>query len=333
MTCESVDLGANRPLASVLNQIPSEPKPISDEANLRRVVETVGLCKRYGDFDALSDCSVRVQQGEVFGLLGPNGAGKTTLIRLLLGHLRPSSGKCEVGGLSPVDDGVAVRRQIAYLPGEARLARHMRGQNVLRFFSEMHPGGQLARSVSIAEALELDLGVRVAFMSTGMRQKLALAVVLGLDTPLLILDEPTANLDPTVRGTVMELVSRAGHDGRTVIFSSHVLSEIEETCQRVAFLRRGKLAHELTMSDLFQRHRITATDPLRSIRVPDDLSPRVSVRRLGVDANSRLQIDTAGDLAPLLGWIASLSLERVRIEPLGLRAVYDSVHHDSELIV
>ncbi len=198
-------------------------------------------------------------------------------------------------------------------------------------FSSFSPGCIRAatwrRSESIAQKLELNLRVRVAFMSTGMRQKLALSVVMGVDTPLLILDEPTANLDPTVRAAVLDLVRDARDEGRTVVFSSHVLSEIEETCDRVAFLRRGRLVHQLALSDLYQRHRITATDPGDPIDVPHELSDRVQVTASTTKSNGRIRIDTAGDLAPLLSWIDSLRLTRVRIEPLGLRAVYDSVHH------
>ncbi|MFK8113912.1 MAG: ABC transporter ATP-binding protein [Rubripirellula sp.] len=274
---------------------------------------------------------MNVHQGDIFGLLGPNGAGKSTLIRLLLGFLQPSSGHCEVDGFDPVSHGVQLRERVAYLPGDARLPRHMRGDSVLRFFADMHPGGDLSQSLQIADQLELDLKRRVAFMSTGMRQKLALSVVLGCQSPVLILDEPTANLDPTIRAAVLRLVTEARDANRTVILSSHVLSEIEETCNNVAFLRHGKLVHELAMSDLFQRHRITALGTPTKIEIPADRSEQVSVRmvsnqRSASDAEDQLQIDTAGDLAPLLPWIQSLNLQQIRIEPLGLRAIYDAVH-------
>lgn len=312
----------------------SQAEPVDQESAFDAMVRVEGLTKRYGDFEALSNCSVRVHRGEVFGLLGPNGAGKTTLIRLMLGFLHPTSGRCLVDGIDPLVDGEGLRRKVAYLPGDARLPRHMRGSGVLKFFAEMHPGGDLERSRQIADRLELQTRRRVAFMSTGMRQKLALSVVLGLATPLLILDEPTANLDPTIRATVLDLVIAARDAGRTVMFSSHVLSEIEETCDRVAFLRHGKLAHRLAMSDLFQRHRITAQATDRPIEVPDQWRRQVSVSQPDVEstrtaASTRppvLQIDTAGDLAPILPWIDSLGLRQLRIEPLGLRAVYDSVH-------
>jgi ABC-2 type transport system ATP-binding protein len=248
-----------------------------------------------------------------------------------LGFLQASSGRCTIDGFDPAIDGVGVRARVAYLPGDARLPRHMKGGGVLKFFAEMHPSGDLDRSIAIAERLELNTKTRVAFMSTGMRQKLALAVVLGLDTPLLILDEPTANLDPTVRGNVLDLVVEARSRGRTVMFSSHVLSEIEETCDRVAFLRKGKLARELTLSDLLQRHRVTARLSSQEIDVPEEFAETVRVSKLMRNKIELLCIDTAGDLAPALGWLDSLNLENVRIEPLGLRAIYDAVHLGGEV--
>lgn len=293
------------------------------------------MTKRYGDFEALSGCSLAVRRGEVFGLLGPNGAGKTTLIRLLLGFLRPTSGRSEIDGLDPQVDGVAVRQALAYLPGDARLPRHMRGSSVLRFFAEMHPRGNLERSRELAERLELDTRRHVAFMSTGMRQKLALAVVLALETPLVILDEPTANLDPTIRAIVLDLVTEARDLGRTVVFSSHVLGEIEQTCDRVAFLRRGRLARQLVMGDLFQRHRISASSPSAAIEVPEKWRDQISVSLVSAGKESRVggyryRIDTAGDLAQWLPWLNSLQLDQMRIEPLGLRAVYDAVHFGTD---
>ncbi len=296
------------------------------------MVQTWDLSKRYGSFAALADCSLTVACGEVFGLLGPNGAGKTTLLRLMLGFLRPTSGRCAIAGYDSRQDGVRLRQQVAYLPGDARLPRHMRGAGVLKFFADMHPHGDLGRSRQVAERLELDSSRRVGSMSTGMRQKLALAVVLGLRTPVLILDEPTANLDPSIRAEVLRLVMEAKREGRTVLFSSHVLGEIEETCGRVVFLRHGHLVHELTMAELFQRHRITGYLPsdTATIEIPESMRSRVSSRVEDPDDPKRIRIDTAGDLAPLLTWLDSLRLRNVRIEPLGLRAVYDSVHHGED---
>ena len=222
------------------------------------MIETHSLTKRYRELAALDDCTFGVARGEIFGLLGPNGAGKTTLLRLLLGYLRPTSGQALIDGLDCYRQSVRVRHAVSYLPGEARLFRSMRGRQVLKFFAEIRPEGNLQRSIELAERLELDLSRRVAYMSTGMRQKLALAATLAAETPLVILDEPTSNLDPTVRGIVLDLVSDARRQGRTVVFSSHVLSEVEAVCDRVAFLRSGRLVHTQVMAELRRRHRIRA---------------------------------------------------------------------------
>jgi ABC-2 type transport system ATP-binding protein len=160
-------------------------------------------------------------------------------------------------------------------------------------------------------------------MSTGMRQKLALAAVLPVDTPVLILDEPTSNLDPTVRAVVMNLIREARSAGRTVMFSSHVLSEVEQVCDRVAILRQGRLVHDQVLSEIRRQHRIRAylTAPLPP--VPEQLQGQM---KLVQGENRHVDIETTGDLPPLLGWLATLPLAEVRIEPLGLQAVYEQYH-------
>ncbi|HEV3020923.1 MAG TPA: ABC transporter ATP-binding protein [Pirellulales bacterium] len=289
-------------------------------------VQTRALCKRYGGLTALDECGLAVRRGEVFGLLGPNGSGKTTLLRLLMGFLRPTSGEATIAGLDCYRDSVAIHRRAAYLPGDARLFPQMRGHGVLRFFSRVRPDAELSRSLALAQRLKLDLTRRVAALSTGMRQKLALAAVLALDSPLLVLDEPTSNLDPTVRGDVLDLVREARSAGRTVIFSSHVLDEVEQVCDRVGILRHGRLVWVQLMSELRRQHRIRArlTAPLSAI-APAMAGPL----DISVDAG-RLTILTPGELSPLLGWLATLPLAEVQIEPVGLRAVYDRYHLASE---
>ena len=289
---------------------------------MKSIVATQSLTKIYGPLRALDDCTVQVAQGEVFGLLGPNGAGKTTLIRLLLGFLQPSSGHAEIAGLDCQRQSVEVRRHVAYLPAEAALFPQMRGRDVLRFFAEIRDSS-VERSLAIAERLELDLSRSVGFMSTGMKQKLALAATMGADVALYILDEPTANLDPSVRSTVLDLVSEARDRGATVMFSSHVLAEVEEVCQRVVILRSGRLVHTQVMSELRSQHRILAwlNGPLPDL-------PRELLGEEGrvVQEGDLATIDSPGDLAPLLGWLASLPLRDIRIEPVGLRSIYDRFH-------
>jgi len=288
------------------------------------LVRTDSLSKRYGRLTALSQCTFEVPRGEILGLLGPNGAGKTTLLRLLMGYLKPTAGRATIDGLDCYRRSVSVHRRLAYLPGEARLFRHLSGRETLEFFARLRRSS-LERSLQLAERLQLDLSRRVAQMSTGMRQKLALAAALTPDVPLLILDEPTSNLDPTVRRELIELIRETRAGGRTVLFSSHVLSEVEDVCDRVLVLRQGELVDSVRVAEVRRQHRIRAelTGPL----LPPPVDVAASLEVSG-GADCKVTILTRGDLAPLLGWLAQQPLARLEIEPVGLRTVYER-HHPS----
>jgi ABC-2 type transport system ATP-binding protein len=159
-------------------------------------------------------------------------------------------------------------------------------------------------------------------MSTGMKQKLALAATLAAETPLLILDEPTANLDPNVRAEVAALVQEARRAGRTVVFSSHVLSEVEETCDRAAILRQGRVVHLQILAELRRRHRIRA-----HVRGPLPATDAVAEHLTVVSQNNgEVVLETAEELAPVLHWLASAPLKDISIEPIGLRTIYDQFH-------
>jgi len=288
-------------------------------------VETHLLTKRYATATALADCSLVVERGEVFGLLGPNGAGKTTLLRLLLGFLRPTAGWAKVAGFDCQRQSLDVRRRVAYLPAEAAISPQMRGREALQFFAEIRGGDGVKRAMEIAERLELDTSRRVSFMSTGMKHKLALAATLSADVPIYILDEPTANLDPTVRATVLDLVKGARAIGKTVIFSSHILSEVEEVCDRVVILRAGRLVHTQLMAELRQQHRIIALLKESMPTIPEELRGQLAVVSNG---DRQVVIEAGGELPSLLHWLATLPLRDMRIEPLGLRTIYDRYHRE-----
>jgi ABC-2 type transport system ATP-binding protein len=291
-------------------------------------IRTESLSKRYRRLWALSKCSLDVRRGEILGLLGPNGAGKTTLLRLLLGYLKPTSGRATIDGLDCYRQSVEVHRRLAYLPGEARLFRQMDGRETLDFFARLRRESSLERSLQLAERLQLDVSRRVAQMSTGMRQKLALAAALAPDVPLVILDEPTANLDPTVRGEVARVVREARDGGKTIVFSSHVLSEVEDVCDRVVVLRAGELVDDVRIADVRRQHRIRAELSGTLSPLPPELAEDVEIAR---GENGAVTISTPGDLAPLLGWLAEQRLARLQIEPLGLRAVYERHHPASSV--
>ena len=287
------------------------------------LVTIEGLTKRFGSFTALDGCSLSIRRGEVHGLLGPNGAGKTTLIRLLMGFLKPTEGTATIDGLDCYRQSVEVHRRVAYMPGDARLFRGMTGREVLHFFSEVRGGSDATKGLELADRLKLDVKRFVAFMSTGMRQKLALAVTMSASTDFKILDEPTANLDPNVRGEVMAMIREARDDGQTVLFSSHVLPEVEETSDRVTIVRAGEIVHTQVMSDLRRQHRIRARLLGQLVPLPPTLEDEVTKCEVEAD---RLLLETPSELTKLLGWLASQPIEEVTVEPIGLRAVYDRYH-------
>lgn len=291
------------------------------------LVQAKSLTKKFGDFTALDRCSLEIQKGEVFGLLGPNGAGKSTFLRLLLGFLKPTAGTAEIGGLDCLHHRVEVHKMVSYLPGDARLFRMMRARKMLEIFCGFRDDASFEKAVEISDRLELDLSRWVGLMSTGMRQKLALAITLCSKTPLVILDEPTANLDPTVRGRVMELVNEAKAAGRTVIFSSHVLPEIEDTCDRVGILRAGELVHLESISCLKKQHRILANLNGDLPELPEGLRESIVIKQDG----GSVQIETPGELSAVLRWLSDAPISDVYIQPVGLRAVYDRFHHKSSI--
>jgi ABC-2 type transport system ATP-binding protein len=293
-----------------------------------KLVQAKSLTKRFGDFTALDRCSLEICEGEVFGLLGPNGSGKSTFLRLLLGFLKPTEGSAEIGGLDCLHQRVEVHRMVSYLPGDARLFRMMRARKMLEIFCGFREDASFEKAVEISDRLELDLSRWVGLMSTGMRQKLALAITLCSQTPLVILDEPTANLDPTVRGRVMDLVNEAKVSGRTVIFSSHVLPEIEDTCDRVGILRDGQLVHVESMSRLKKQHRILADLKGNLPELPEGLRESIVIKQNG----NSVQIETPGELSPVLRWLSDAPISDVYIQPVGLRAVYDRFHRKSTIV-
>lgn len=288
-----------------------------------RVIETIGLTKRYGEVTALRGLSMEVRKGEVFGLLGPNGSGKTTTIRLLLGLLRPTAGEATVAGHDCWTSSLAVRELVSYLPGELRLYGSMRALELLKFLCRLRDADALDRAVSIAERImRLDLSRKVRTYSTGMKQKLALSQVFADSVEILILDEPTSSLDPSARADVLGMVMAARSQGQTVIFSGHVLTEVEQVADRVAIMRLGRLKH---IEDMRERR------SLRMLLVKFNGEPpaalpeefELTVRERNGDV---LLLEHRGALLPLLGWLAGQPVADLAIGTEDLRSLYDRYH-------
>ncbi len=280
------------------------------------------LTKSYGSFRALSGVCLSVQPGEVVGLLGPNGSGKSTALRILLGFIRPSAGRASIAGFDTWSEGVEARKRVAYLPGELRLYDTMTGRRLVTFLAQLRGESPGPEVDALAKRLDIDIDRPLTNMSSGMKRKVALLAVLVPRVPLIILDEPTNTLDPNMRDELLEQLQQAKARGQAVLFSSHVLQEVETVCDRVAILRRGELVHLQTMDELREGRTVTARFTGRvPPRGPDgDLLPSDAV------ANDRLSLTYRGPLAALLNWLANQSLIDLKVEPQGLTPVYRQFH-------
>jgi ABC-2 type transport system ATP-binding protein len=214
------------------------------------VVQLEKLTKSYGGHRGIMDVDLAVETGEIFGFLGPNGAGKTTTIRTMLDLIRPSSGRALVFGIESSQDPVAIHRRVGYIPGEFALYDRLTGAQHLEYFANLRGGVDRTYQASLVERLDLDPSRRFKEYSKGNKQKVGLVVALQHRPELLVLDEPTSGLDPLVQQTFFSVLGEAVADGATVFLSSHILSEVEKSCRRVAIIREGRLVTVDTVDSL-----------------------------------------------------------------------------------
>jgi ABC-2 type transport system ATP-binding protein len=211
------------------------------EHHVTSVIQIEKLTKSYGSHRGVVDVDLEVNEAEAFGFLGPNGAGKTTTIRVLLDHLRPTSGRALVFGIETTVDPVAIHRRVGYLPGEFTLYDKLTGGQTIEYFANLRGGVDPLYQADLIGRLDVDPTRKFKEYSKGNKQKIGLVVALQHRPDLLILDEPTSGLDPLVQRTFYEVIREAKAEGRTIFLSSHILSEVEKTCDRVAIIRDGRL--------------------------------------------------------------------------------------------
>ena len=293
------------------------------------LLHTQLLTKLYGQITALDRLDLDVAPGEIVGILGPNGSGKSTALRLMLGYLRPTSGHAAIAGHDCWADSVNARRHVSYLPGELRLYENMNGSQLIDFLSRLRQYPLTDRLHQLARNFDIDIERPLAQMSSGMKRKIALMQVLLPETPLVILDEPTNTLDPNMRDQLLVQLTDAKKRGQAVLFSSHVLSEVEQVCDRVAILQQGRLVHWQDMRELRAvRHvRVYLSQPV------EVLAPLDKVKVLH-RSGQELNFDYTGSLPELLRWLAELPVADLKIEPKGLaeRSVGLKVNGMKELI-
>jgi len=311
-------------------------------------IETVGLTKYYGQasgqvgsllarlrkpssppIKALDSLDIAVREGEIFGFLGPNGAGKSTMIRLLLGFLHPTAGSGRVLGLDMVRDSVAIRRRLGYLPSGIALYDTLTGEQLLDYLGELS-GRPSARRTELCDRLELSartLKRLVRDYSRGMRQKIGIVQALQHDPELAILDEPTEGLDPLMQRSFYEILDGLKAAGRTIFFSSHVLSEVERVCDRVAIVRGGRLvALEETAALLARRKRNVV---LRFTGSPPTLETVSGVTHVE-HGNGYVTCRVEGTVRPFLAAVADTAVTDLTIEPARLEEAFLEFYDERE---
>jgi ABC-2 type transport system ATP-binding protein len=205
------------------------------------LIRTEKLSKYYGKHRGIVEVDLEVAEGEAFGFLGPNGAGKSTMIRTLLNHIRPTSGRATIFGIDTTVDPVAIHRRLGYLPGEFVLYDKLTGGQTIEYFANLRGGVDPLYQADLIARLDVDPSRRFKEYSKGNKQKIGLVVALQHRPDLLLLDEPTSGLDPLVQQTFYDVIREAKAEGRTIFMSSHILGEVEKTCDRVAIIRDGRL--------------------------------------------------------------------------------------------
>src|SRR5713226_8303911 len=271
------------------------------EKHMSAIIQTNQLSKSYGRSRGIIDVTFDIQEGEVFGFLGPNGAGKTTTMRTLMGLLRANSGNATIGGLDCWKESTEVKKLVGYLPGEFTFDPGLRGAQIIEYLGHLRGGVDQANVRALIERLDFDPSKRCREYSRGNKQKLGLVQALMHKPRLLILDEPTSGLDPLNQQEFYKILAEVHAEGRTVFLSSHILPEVEHTCDRVAIIREGRLVkidHVSSLKDIRQHDVEISFSGPASVDWFKHVESVVSVAQ-GAD-ESTLQLNVQGSLAEII---------------------------------
>ncbi len=285
------------------------------------VIVTDQLTRCYGPRTGIERLNLEVAEGSLFGFLGPNGAGKTTTIRVLLGFLRPNAGRASLFGLDCWRAGPRIRQDVGYLPGDLRLYPSATGRELVRIFGLARHRDLAAPGRDLADRLALDLSVPVRKMSRGMRQKLGLILAMAHRPRLLVLDEPTASLDPLMQDQLIQYLRSNAAQGHTIFFSSHTLSEVERLCDRVAIVREGRLVANEPLETLRARARRRFTIRWKSEQVSRDVAAPGFLR---IDERQQRSWHGSlrGEVPQLVRWAATQPIEDLAIGHPDLESLF-----------
>jgi ABC-2 type transport system ATP-binding protein len=284
------------------------------------VIEVEGLVKQFGTFRALDGLDLTVRAGEVHGFLGPNGSGKSTTLRILLGMLRATAGRVRLLDGDPWADATRLHRRLAYVPGDVNLWPQLTGGETIDLLGRLRGGVDPARRADLVRRFDLDLRKRGRAYSSGNRQKVALVSALASDVELLALDEPTAGLDPLMKDVFHDCIDEERDRGRTVLLSSHILSEVEALCDRVTIIRRGRTVESGTLAEL--RHLTETSFDVELARPPADLDALDGVRDLEVEGTRVRCLVPTAELGRLLEVLGRYGIESLVSRPPTLEQLF-----------
>ncbi|GAC1433620.1 MAG: ABC transporter ATP-binding protein [Ktedonobacteraceae bacterium] len=292
------------------------------------VIEIDKLSKAYGSVQAVKNLSIRVEQGEIFGFLGPNGSGKTTTIRCMLDVIRPTSGTIRVLGLDVRRDRHALHERIGYLPGDVRLPGDMTGKQIIDYFSQIQ-GLQPVLLKDLVTRFDVEMKRALKSYSKGMRQKIGIVLAFMCDPDVLILDEPTSGLDPLLQKTFNEFLLEEQARGKTIFMSSHIMSDVEKVCQRVAVIRKGELVTVEEVETLREKagQRITVEFEEAASVSPDEMMHVLGVSDVTV-SKGIYHMNMSGTMDPLIKALSRHEVLRLHVEEAPLEEVFLKFYED-----
>jgi len=284
------------------------------------ILKVSHLTKQFGDFKALDGIDMELNTGEVYGFIGPNGAGKSTAIRILLGMLKATSGEAQIFGKDVWKDAVDIHKNLAYVPGDVNLWPNLTGGEVIDLFLKMRGAGNPGRREELIERFQFDPSKKCRTYSKGNRQKVALIAAFASEADLYILDEPTSGLDPLMERIFQECVMEAKENGKTVLLSSHILSEVEKLCDRVGIIRDGKIIERGTLDELRHLTRTNLTIQTKE-QLPDlnAMHGIYNVEEKGTEVS--LQIDTE-EMDRFMRYISQFGIVKLESAPPTLEDLF-----------
>ncbi len=284
------------------------------------IIETNSLVKRFGKYTALNDINIEVNEGEVYGFIGPNGAGKSTTIKILLGILKATSGEARLFGRDAWKDAVDIHKKIAYVPGDVNLWPNLTGGEVLDLFARLRGAADKKRTEELLEKFNLDPSKKSRTYSKGNRQKVALVSAFSSNAELFILDEPTSGLDPLMEIVFQECVLDAKNQGKSVLLSSHILSEVEKLCDRVGIIRQGEIIETGSLAEL--RHLTRTHLVFQTSNIVPDLESLKGVHELKANGGMISLKADAEDLGAILKYVSRFGIMKLESMPPTLEELF-----------